>query len=167
MSAKPATSMVELLQDKFDRRAVLDAGKPIPPALVRLRLHTIEGRLAAMEALLKPIPPVVSIERPGRKHSMMVRIRQIVADACGIPVAVLTAKARGSEQVSFARFAGCYLARELTQFTSQETAKFFGLRDSSGASHGARRMRDMISVDTEVAKRINALRVQLEKEFAG
>jgi hypothetical protein len=157
--------IASLAQDIDNRRQLRRAGAPVRGKACD-RLSALEERVAKLEAQMKapPLGPSVAIGAATRRSpAWLARIREAVCGFWNIHPNLLVQ--RNSEAVSNAKFAGCWLAVELTAFKTREIAPTFGLNCHSSVAHNVRRMREVMSLEPKMAANMNALRDQLKKEF--
>ena len=158
------SAILEAARDKRDKIALARAGAPVGgpmlPEVLRLRLKTIEERLAALEkrrAALDGIP--LSPRMARRDLDRLDAIVFCVAQSTGYTPGFLRTACRDNG-VSEARFAVCWLAHKLTDFSTTEIGRVVN-RAHTTVIHGIRRMNELMATEPAKAAWIAKLETQL------
>jgi chromosomal replication initiation ATPase DnaA len=165
---KAASSITQIALDKRDKTALARAGAPVSGLRKVIQQISDRDRLVTLEAKVEKLEAQISAMRERKFHprdpAILNRIRDLVCQAAGIGTESFGPQ-RSTEKVSRVKFSGCWLAVELTGFTTTEIAAVFGLARHCSVIYGAKRMREIMAVEqgTEIA--MHALRDQLKKEF--
>jgi chromosomal replication initiator protein len=134
---------------------------------VTANVRDLEKALTKLIAYSELVNKTISLEtaqqqlkdffaQPGQKNITIEHIQKVVSEYFGLTYKDLRGKRR-TKAVAFPRQVACYIARELTEYSTTEVGAEFGGRDHTTVMHACQKIEDRMKIDPTLEPTVQAL----------